>query len=76
MARARALSEILVRRARQDPVFRAALEQWHRQALALDAVAGDANNTVSGGHVHGPVVQGRDFFGITFNGPAGDDGGH
>ncbi|MDI5972407.1 hypothetical protein POF50_024220 [Streptomyces sp. SL13] len=50
-----------------------------RQLLALLAElggaapsqsAGSVHNTISGGVQHGPVFQGRDFFGgLTFNGP-------
>lgn len=69
MDRARALSEALTRRAEQDPTFRAHLTQWQQQAQLLRTGDGDTNNTVSGGTQHGPVVQGRDFSGITFNTP-------
>ncbi|MFE9092907.1 hypothetical protein [Streptomyces sp. NPDC007264] len=67
--RARALSEALSRRAGRDPLFRQALTQWRQQAQILHTGAGDTHNTVSGGTQKGPVVQGRDFSGITFNAP-------
>lgn len=72
-ARARLLSEALTRRAQQDPAFRAALEQWNRQAQALRAGDGETANTINGGTQHGPVLQGRDFSGITFNSSAEED---
>jgi hypothetical protein len=67
--RARALSEALNRRAEQDPTFRADLTQWQQQAHLLRIGDGNAHNAISGGTQHGPVVQGRDFSGITFNTP-------
>jgi hypothetical protein len=73
VARAQALSEALGRRAAQDPSFRASVAQWHQQAQALRTGDGDVSNTISGGTQHGPVLQGRDFSGINFNTPVGDD---
>ncbi|MEU6535670.1 hypothetical protein [Streptomyces sp. NPDC047000] len=70
MLRARALSESLTRRARQDPAFREALERWSRQAQGLHSGEGQVTNIIGGGSQQGPVLQGRDFSGITFNGPA------
>ncbi|MFJ6786721.1 hypothetical protein [Streptomyces angustmyceticus] len=67
--RAQALSEALMRRAEQDSVFRAGLTQWHQQAQALRTGDGETSNTISGGTQKGPVLQGRDFSGINFNGP-------
>ncbi|GAA4796602.1 hypothetical protein GCM10023220_24400 [Streptomyces ziwulingensis] len=67
--RARALSEALSRRAAQDAVFGARLTEWGQQAQVLHAAAGDTRNTVSGGTQHGPLLQGRDFSGITFQAP-------
>lgn len=64
-ARARALSEVLARRAAGDEDFARALDLWRRQAPAVGE-AGSVTNTVSGGTQHGPVLQGRDFSGITF----------
>jgi hypothetical protein len=69
VGRARALSEILSRRADQDPLFRANLTQWQQQAQMLHAGEGDTSNTINGGTQNGPVVQGRDFSGINFNAP-------
>ncbi|WUH90210.1 hypothetical protein OG900_08890 [Streptomyces sp. NBC_00433] len=62
--RARALGEVLVRRAAADEEFAQALELWHRQARAVEG--GSVSSTVSGGTQYGPVLQGRDFSGITF----------
>ncbi len=66
--RARVLSESLTRRAERDEPFRAGLMQWHQQAQALRTGDGETNNTISGGSQNGPVLQGRDFSGINFNG--------
>lgn len=66
-ARAEALSSALAARAAVDPDFAAALASWRRQAPALRE--GSVTNTISGGTQYGPVIQGRDFSGITFNSP-------
>ena len=67
--RALALAEVLVARAGADGEFRDALAGWWDQASQID-IAGDVANTVSGGTFHGPVLQGRDFTGLTFGPPA------
>ncbi|MDQ0595685.1 hypothetical protein QF037_000030 [Streptomyces canus] len=67
---ARALSEALTHRAEHDEAFRAGLMQWHQQAQALRTGDGETKNTISGGNQSGPVLQGRDFSGINFNGPS------
>lgn len=67
--RARALGAALIRRAEQDPLFRADLTHWQQQAQMLRTGDGHTTNTVSGGTQRGPVVQGRDFSGINFNAP-------
>lgn len=67
--RARALSEALGLRAEQDPWFLDGLTRWHERARSLETGQGDTSNTISGGTQHGPVLQGRDFSGITFNDP-------
>ena len=64
--RALALAEVLVARAGADRGFREALAGWWEQASQID-IGGDVANTVSGGTFHGPVLQGRDFSGLTFN---------
>jgi hypothetical protein len=69
VVRARALSEVLGVRAEQDPWFLAELTRWHQRARGLETGQGDTSNTISGGTQHGPVLQGRDFSGITFNDP-------
>ena len=66
--RAVALAEVLVARAGADGEFRAALETWWTQASQIK-VGGDVNNTISGGTFNAPVLQGRDFTGLTFNSP-------
>ena len=67
--RAVALAEVLVARAGADGGFRQALEGWWEQASQIH-IGGDVSNTVSGGTFHGPVLQGRDFTGLTFGPPA------
>lgn len=66
-ARAEALSGALAARAAVDPEFAAALDSWRGRIPAL--AEGSVTNTVSGGTQYGPVIQGRDFSGITFNSP-------
>ncbi|MDX3775894.1 hypothetical protein PV720_00320 [Streptomyces europaeiscabiei] len=66
-ARAEALSGALAARAAVDPEFAAALGSWRGRIPAL--AEGSVTNTVSGGTQYGPVIQGRDFSGITFNSP-------
>ncbi|MFJ4695394.1 hypothetical protein [Streptomyces sp. NPDC088766] len=69
--RARALSAVLLHRAEQDAVFRADLAQWWQRARTLSTGQGETTNTISGGTQRSQVLQGRDFSGITFNGPGG-----
>ncbi|MET9440782.1 hypothetical protein [Streptomyces sp. NPDC006610] len=70
LERAQALSNILARRAQVDEAFRAGLMQWHQQAQALRTGDGETTNAISGGTQNGPILQGRDFSGINFNGPS------
>jgi hypothetical protein len=69
--RALALAEALVARAQGDVPFRQALEAWWRQATQV-VQGGTAVNTITGGTFNGPVVQGRDFTGLTFVSPASE----
>jgi hypothetical protein len=66
--RAVALAEVLLARAADDGEFAQALAAWWNEARHLPA-AGNVANTISGGTQHGPVVQGRDFSGLTFTTP-------
>ncbi len=66
--RAVALAEVLVARAGADAGFAEALAAWWEQASQVRA-GGDVANTVSGGTFYGPVLQGRDFTGLTFGSP-------
>ncbi|MBT2428917.1 hypothetical protein J7F02_25645 [Streptomyces sp. ISL-112] len=66
--RAQALGAALCLRAERDSAFKDGLTQWHQQAQALRTGDGDTKNTISGGTQEGPVLQGRDFSGINFNG--------
>jgi hypothetical protein len=68
--RAVALAEVLVARAAADSGFGEALQAWWEQASQI-RIGGDVTNTVSGGTQYGPVLQGRDFSGLTFGSPAG-----
>jgi hypothetical protein len=68
--RAVALAEVLVARADADSEFRDALAAWWAQASQLH-ISGDVTSTISAGTFHGPVLQGRDFSGLTFGSPAG-----
>lgn len=64
--RAVALAEMLVARADVDSGFRQALEDWWTQASQVSSREGSVTNVISGGTQHGPVIQGRDFTGLTF----------
>lgn len=67
--RAVALAEVLVARADSDSRFAGELAAWWAQARQVNVI-GDAVNTISGGTQYGPVLQGRDFTGLTFGAPA------
>ncbi|WP_217210234.1 hypothetical protein [Streptomyces sp. AC550_RSS872] len=69
-ARAQALSTALAVRAAVDTDFRTDLERWHEQARLVRAGDGEVHSTISGGTFHGPILQGRDFSGITFTTPS------
>jgi hypothetical protein len=64
--RAHALSTALAVRAVLDADFHTGLRQWHEQAKLVRTGEGEVHNTISGGVQHGPVLQGRDFSGISF----------
>ena len=66
--RAVALAEVLIARADADSGFRDALAAWWQQASQIQ-ISGDVANTISGGTFSGPVLQGRDFSGLTFGAP-------
>jgi len=76
------LAEVLVARAQADGGFKEAMEAWWAQASQV-RISGDVTSTISGGTFHGPVLQGRDFTGLTFGSlavpppapPAHDPGG-
>ena len=61
-----ALAEVLLARAGGDPGFGQALREWWEQAAPVREKTGDVTNTISGGTFSGPVLQGRDFTGLTF----------
>ncbi|MEU4927384.1 hypothetical protein AB0G54_12920 [Streptomyces yokosukanensis] len=65
-AHAQALATALGVRAALDGEFRVLLEEWW-QGAAQASADGDAHNTISGGVQNAPVVQGRDFSGLTFH---------
>jgi hypothetical protein len=55
-------------RADADSGFRDSLQAWWQQASQIH-IGGDVTNTVSGGTQYGPVLQGRDYSGLTFGSP-------
>ncbi|MEV7939955.1 hypothetical protein AB0O82_27950 [Kitasatospora sp. NPDC088264] len=61
-----ALSTALAVRAALDSQFRTGLQQWHEQARVVRTGDGEVTSTISGGTFHAPVLQGRDFSGISF----------
>jgi hypothetical protein len=67
--RAVVLAEVLIARAGVDAGFGEALAAWWQQASQV-RIGGDVSNTISGGTQYGPVLQGRDFTGLTFSTPA------
>jgi hypothetical protein len=67
--RAVALADVLMARSEADSEFRQALQGWWEQASQIQ-ISGDVTNTISGGTFSGPVLQGRDFTGLTFGSPA------
>jgi hypothetical protein len=78
-ARAQALSAALAARSSLDPDFDAGLRQWHEAARLIPREDGDVRNSISGGNQYGPVLQGRNFSGLSFNTqpppPAAPEGG-
>lgn len=68
-APAQALGVALAVRAALDTEFRDGLQQWHEQAKLVRTGDGEVHNTVSGGTQNGPMLQGRDFSGISFTMP-------
>ncbi|WP_405775746.1 hypothetical protein [Streptomyces sp. NBC_01538] len=68
-ARAQALSTALAVRAALNADFSAGLQRWHEQAKLVRTGDGAVHNQISGGTFSGPVVQGRDFSGLSFTTP-------
>ncbi|MEV6008864.1 hypothetical protein AB0M29_18845 [Streptomyces sp. NPDC051976] len=66
---AQALSAALAVRAALDSDFRTGLEAWQAQAKLVRTGDGTLHNSISGGTQHGPVLQGRDFSGLSFTAP-------
>jgi hypothetical protein len=62
-----ALGEALLARADADATFRRDLESWWAEASQVHADPSSVTNTIRGGTQYGPVLQGRDFTGLTFN---------
>jgi len=60
------LANLLLARAAADPGFDQALREWWGQAEPVREKTGDVTSTISGGTFSGPVLQGRDFTGLTF----------
>jgi hypothetical protein len=61
-----ALAGVLLARADDDPGFERALSEWWEQAAPVREKTGNVTNTISGGTFSGPVLQGRNFTGLTF----------
>ncbi|MEV7504908.1 hypothetical protein [Streptomyces sp. NPDC093018] len=73
VAAARALSVVLHRRAAADAEFEERLRRWDEAARRVSRTGGDVHNSISGGTFSAPVIQGRDFTGITFGTSPADD---
>jgi hypothetical protein len=65
-AKAVALAEVLLARAANDSGFEQALDEWWERAAPIREKTANVTNTISGGTQYGPVLQGRDFTGLTF----------
>ncbi|MEU6339968.1 hypothetical protein ABZ883_03340 [Streptomyces sp. NPDC046977] len=65
--RARELREALLLRASQDEEFSHGLAAWWDQLRPTVEASGDTHNSISGGTLNGPVLQGRDFSGVNFH---------
>lgn len=63
--RAQTLSTALAVRAAVDAEFSVGLRKWHEQAKLVRTGDGDVHNTISGSTLYGPVLQGRDFSGLS-----------
>ncbi|WP_431781519.1 hypothetical protein [Streptomyces chumphonensis] len=66
-ARAQDLSTALAARSSLDPDFDAELRRWHEGARPILDDDGGVHNRISGGNQYGPVLQGRNFSGLTFS---------
>jgi hypothetical protein len=65
-----ALAEQLLTRAATDTEFGQALQEWWERARPVRAQLGvTVTNTISGGTLYGPVLQGQDFSNINFGAP-------
>lgn len=63
--RAQALATAIGVRAALDGEFRALLEEWWHDAQS--GSGSEVHNSISGGTQNAPVIQGGDFYGLTFN---------
>ena len=61
-----ALAEVLLARADADDSFEQALLSWWEQAQPVRTSIGAITNTINGGALYGPVLQGRDFINLAF----------
>ncbi|WP_461034278.1 hypothetical protein [Streptomyces mayteni] len=68
--RAQTLSTALAVRAALDADFRGHLASWGQEARLVRTGDGEVRNEISGGTVHGPVLQGRDFSGLSITAPS------
>ncbi|MFI9172747.1 hypothetical protein [Streptomyces lincolnensis] len=66
---AQALSAALAARASVDADFETDLRRWRELTVSVRTDQSQVHNEISGGHFSGPVIQGRDFTGLTFTTP-------
>jgi hypothetical protein len=64
------LARTLIARAGTDREFQRELAAWWEQARQV-RLGDDVSNTISGGIQYGPVLQGRDFTGVSIGTQAG-----
>ena len=64
---ATALAEALWTRTSADKAFQQDFEDWFEIASRTYRNYGNVANKISGGIQHGPIFQGREFRGLTFN---------
>ncbi|MFB8773923.1 hypothetical protein [Streptomyces broussonetiae] len=66
-ARAQALGAAPAARSSLEPDFGANLRQLHAGAKLIFEAEGGVRNSISGGNLYGPVLQGRNLSGLSFS---------